>query len=171
MNCIIWCQWGRPCMVLMFEERVHITFSRLTRYVHPGEQLHISLKIGYLGSGFFLCVIQGCVKQWQAVLWNGVIEWWDIVSDTLLNESLVLSFPDIFDWVYWLDDSIGHEDFGIKCVKVCSCVGEWVAQFIEYLDCIFHLGPKAILYTSYLFMMLHCILISPQGVFCFIFIQ
>ena len=49
----ILCQGLGPGMIFMSKEGIHVTFPRLARYIHTGEQLNIILKIGNLRGGIW----------------------------------------------------------------------------------------------------------------------
>ena len=62
----IWRHRRRPITIFAFEGGIHITVSGLTRYVHPGEEMHVILQVAYFGSG--LCRFLSWLRYSRGIL-------------------------------------------------------------------------------------------------------
>ena len=76
-------------MIFMGKEGIHITFPRLARYIHTGEQLDIILKIVKFRGGYLI----SSQKQSLVVLMYCVIECSCSATDAVYNTFLILHFP------------------------------------------------------------------------------
>ena len=98
-------------MIFMSKEGIYITFPRLARYIHTGEQLDIILKIVKFRGGY---LISSQMKQSLVVLMYCVIECSCSASDAVYNTFLILHFPHVFCRHHSFYHPLGHYLFGFK---------------------------------------------------------
>ena len=92
-------------MIFMSKEGIHITFPRLARYIHTGEQLEIILNIVNFRSGYLI----SSQKQSLIVLMYCVIE-----CSCSATDAVILHFPHVFCRRHSFYHPLGHYWFGFK---------------------------------------------------------
>ena len=100
-----------------------------------------------LNRGRFLCMV--LLNAVISLLIRSATTWWYCVLFRCLL--LTLQFPPY---------AVGHYNFGIKCVKVCTCVSKLAGDFLHDACEALHIGEELLLHTWYLFMVASCVLLG-----------